>query len=105
MTNLRGTAVCLTVVLGCAASAGSARADRTFYLSFDRMERTPLRVTLLPDEAKTPAPIILADSAKLVRGLRGLGVYMDHLVPLLTIPPTIASAQRILRSPPAGGQP
>ncbi len=53
------------------------QAEELFHLSFDRMERTPARVRLLPDQAKTPAEILMSDSGKLVKGINGLGVYMD----------------------------
>ncbi len=63
-----------------------ALADRIFYLSFDRLERTPVRVELQADESKSPGAIRLSDSAKLMRGLNGLGVYMDNKADFLCLP-------------------
>ena len=74
-----------------------ALADRIFYLSFDRLERTPVRVALQADESKSPGAIRLSDSAKLMRGLNGLGVYIqqgDFLVFLAAI--SMPRRQRLL---------
>ena len=66
--------ICCLVLSG---SAPGARAERLLQLSFDRMERTPTRVELLPDHATSPVNIVMSDSAKLVKGVGGLGVYVD----------------------------
>ena len=75
-----------TVLLTWTIGMGQALADRTFYLSFDRLERTPVRVAPQADESNSPEAILLSDSAKLVTGVNGFGIYLDDRADHLCLP-------------------
>ena len=76
------TAILLMLTIG----AECGLADHTLHLSFDRLQRTPVHIGLIADEAKAPGEILLSDSAKLARGVKGLGVYIDDKADYLCLP-------------------
>ncbi|MCC7519596.1 MAG: hypothetical protein IT578_10470 [Verrucomicrobiae bacterium] len=63
------------------------RAEQIFSLSFDNLDRTPVETAIYSDRAKTEVEKIRkSDSVRLVKGVKGLGVYLDSRYEFLALP-------------------
>lgn len=74
------------IAAGLCAGQG-ARAEKLFSLSCDNLERTPVGAALYLDAGKTEAEKVQkTDSIRLVKGVKGLGVYLDDSHEFIALP-------------------
>jgi len=61
--------------------------DKICYLSFDNIVRTPLKIRIIAEGPNGPiGEISMSDSVKLVKGIKGFGVYLDDPFQFLSLP-------------------
>lgn len=69
----------------------AARAEKISSLSFDNVERTPVGSTIYLDNGKTDSEKVQkTDSIRLVKGLKGLGVYLDDTHEYIALPESVS---------------
>ena len=85
--NARSKILKLAIIATGLSMMQATQAEKVFSLSFDNQERTPVETVIYSDKDKTAAEKIQkSDSIRLVKGVKGAGVYLDNRYEYIALP-------------------